>query len=70
MYADDSTLYCNLNDIEEEGGISLDNELNCITGFYYMTVERLQTFNFLCLNLNEHNGSEFLYGVWLTEKTL
>ena len=30
MYADGTTLYCNLNDIEEEGSISLDNELNYI----------------------------------------
>ena len=83
MYADDTTLYCNLNDIEE-GRISLDNELNYITDWLAcnnlslnktkfivfhskrknikypsisinnMTVERLRTFNFLGLTLNEH----------------
>ena len=85
MYADDTTLYCNLNDIEE-GNISLNNELNYITDWLAcnklslnvnktkfivfhrkrknikypsisinnMTLERVRTFNFLGLTLNEH----------------
>ena len=52
VYTDDTTLYCNLNDIEEARSFSLDNEFNYITDWLAC--------NKLSLNVDKINFIVFL----------